>query len=127
MANAPPHPTHLPSHEPTTPPTHQLIRFAVRDTGIGIPQDKLGAIFEDFSQANTSTTREFGGTGLGLSIARNLVQLHGGQLGVTSEEGQGSEFFFELPYEVADVSAAQPDAHAGQLTPFEPTLHVLVA
>jgi signal transduction histidine kinase/CheY-like chemotaxis protein len=106
---------------------HSLVRFAVRDTGIGIPQDKLGAIFEDFSQANTSTTREFGGTGLGLSIARNLVQLHGGQLGVTSEEGQGSEFFFELPYEVADASAAQPDAHAGLLTPFEPALRVLIA
>ncbi|GAB2853348.1 hybrid sensor histidine kinase/response regulator [Hymenobacter ruber] len=107
--------------------TQSLIRLAVRDTGIGIPQDKLGAIFEDFSQANTSTTREFGGTGLGLSIARNLVQLHGGQLGVTSEEGQGSEFFFELPYEVADASAAQPEAHAGLLTPFEPALRVLVA
>ncbi|MBO2010566.1 hybrid sensor histidine kinase/response regulator [Hymenobacter negativus] len=106
---------------------HSRVRFAVRDTGIGIPNDKLGAIFEDFSQANTSTTREFGGTGLGLSIARNLVQLHGGQLGVTSEEGQGSEFFFELPYEVADASAAQPDAHAGLLTPFEPALRVLVA
>ena len=104
-----------------------LIRFAVRDTGIGIPADKLGAIFEDFSQANTSTTREFGGTGLGLSIARNLVQLHGGQLGVTSEEGVGSVFFFELPYEVADARAAQPDAHAGRLTPFEPALRVLVA
>jgi signal transduction histidine kinase/HPt (histidine-containing phosphotransfer) domain-containing protein/ActR/RegA family two-component response regulator len=118
-----PQPTNPPTHQST----HQLLRFAVRDTGIGIPQDKLGAIFEDFSQANTSTTREFGGTGLGLSIARNLVQLHGGQLGVTSEEGQGSAFFFELPYEVADASAAQPDAHAGLLTPFEPALRVLVA
>ena len=107
--------------------TPLLIRFAVRDTGIGIPNDKLGAIFEDFSQANTSTTREFGGTGLGLSIARNLVQLHGGQLGVTSEEGIGSEFFFELPYEAADAHAARPDAHAGLLTPFEPALRVLVA
>ncbi|MDQ2769153.1 MAG: response regulator, partial [Bacteroidota bacterium] len=67
------------------------------------------------------------GTGLGLSIARNLVQLHGGQLGVTSEEGVGSVFFFELPYEVADARAAQPEAHAGLLTPFEPALRVLVA
>ena len=115
------------AHSPIHPFTHPLIRFAVRDTGIGIAADKLGAIFEDFSQANTSTTREFGGTGLGLSIARNLVQLHGGQLGVTSREGQGSEFFFELPYEPADARAAQPAAHPGLLTPFEPALRVLVA
>jgi signal transduction histidine kinase/DNA-binding response OmpR family regulator len=105
----------------------QQIRFGVRDTGIGIPANKLGAIFEDFSQANTSTTREFGGTGLGLSIARNLVQLHGGQLGVSSEEGQGSEFFFDITYEVADANAAQPETHHGQLRPFEPALRVLVA
>ena len=120
-------PANPPFHHSTTPPAHQSIRFAVRDTGIGIAADKLGAIFEDFSQANTSTTREFGGTGLGLSIARSLVQLHGGQLGVTSEEGVGSVFFFELPYEVADARAAQPVAHAGRLTPFEPALRVLVA
>ena len=113
-----------PPHEPAA---QALLRFAVRDTGIGIPTDKLGAIFEDFSQANASTTREFGGTGLGLSIARNLVQLHGGQLGVASEEGHGSEFFFELLYEVADASAAQPEAHRGVLAPFEPALRVLVA
>ena len=116
-----------PLHPFAHSPLATAIRFAVRDTGIGIANDKLGAIFEDFSQANTSTTREFGGTGLGLSIARNLVQLHGGQLGVTSEEGQGSEFFFELPYEVADAHAAQPEAHAGLLAPFEPALRVLVA
>jgi signal transduction histidine kinase/CheY-like chemotaxis protein/HPt (histidine-containing phosphotransfer) domain-containing protein len=114
-------------HNFSPPTTHQTIRFAVRDTGIGIPADKLGAIFEDFSQANASTTREFGGTGLGLSIARNLVQLHGGQLGVTSEEGQGSEFFFEIAYEEADANAARPEAQHGQLQPFEPALRVLVA
>jgi CheY-like chemotaxis protein/HPt (histidine-containing phosphotransfer) domain-containing protein len=108
-------------------PAKVLVGFAVRDTGVGIPADKLGAIFEDFSQANTSTTREFGGTGLGLSIARNLVQLHGGQLSVISDEGQGSEFFFELPYEVADEALAQPEAHQGLLAPFEPALRVLVA
>ncbi|SFQ77791.1 Signal transduction histidine kinase [Hymenobacter arizonensis] len=108
-------------------PIKVLVGFSVRDTGVGIPADKLGAIFEDFSQANTSTTREFGGTGLGLSIARNLVQLHGGQLSVISEEGQGSEFFFELPYEVAHEALAQPSAHQGLLAPFEPALRVLVA
>ncbi|TDN37359.1 hybrid sensor histidine kinase/response regulator [Hymenobacter sp. UV11] len=106
---------------------HVALRFEVTDTGIGIPQDKLAAIFEDFSQANASTTREFGGTGLGLSIARNLVQLHGGQLGVNSEEGVGSTFYFELTYPVADPSQAQPGAVAGPLPPFEPALRVLVA
>ena len=103
------------------------VHFAVRDTGIGIPADQLTAIFEDFSQANPSTTREFGGTGLGLSIARNLVQLHGGQLGVRSEEGRGAEFFFDLPYAVADAAAAQPEAVVGELPPFDPPLRVLVA
>jgi signal transduction histidine kinase/CheY-like chemotaxis protein len=106
---------------------HVALRFAVQDTGIGIAPDKLGAIFEDFSQANASTTREFGGTGLGLSIARNLVQLHGGWLGVRSEEGAGSEFFFEVTYPVADAAQAQPEAHTGTLPTFEPALRVLVA
>ncbi|RZL08729.1 MAG: hybrid sensor histidine kinase/response regulator, partial [Hymenobacter sp.] len=101
--------------------------FEVIDTGIGIPANKLSAIFEDFSQANASTTREFGGTGLGLSIARSLVQLHGGQLGVRSEEGVGSTFYFELTYPVADVRQAPLNAAAGPLPAFEPPLRVLVA
>ena len=103
------------------------LRFEVQDTGIGIAQNKLAAIFEDFSQANTSTTREFGGTGLGLSIARNLVQLHGGQLGVSSEEGVGSQFYFELTYPVADARQARLNAVVGPLPAFEPALRVLVA
>ncbi|MBJ6143360.1 response regulator [Hymenobacter sp. BT559] len=106
---------------------HVALRFAVQDTGIGIAATKLNAIFEDFSQANASTTREFGGTGLGLSIARNLVQLHGGQLNVRSIEGVGSEFFFELTYPIADATLAQPEVHAGPLPAFEPALRVLVA
>jgi signal transduction histidine kinase/CheY-like chemotaxis protein/HPt (histidine-containing phosphotransfer) domain-containing protein len=106
---------------------HVALRFSVQDTGIGIAATKLNAIFEDFSQANASTTREFGGTGLGLSIARNLVQLHGGQLGVRSQEGVGSEFFFELTYPIADPTLAQPEVHTGPLPAFEPALRVLVA
>ncbi|MDO7885213.1 hybrid sensor histidine kinase/response regulator [Hymenobacter cheonanensis] len=112
---------------PAAAPGHVALRFEVQDTGIGIPNNKLAAIFEDFSQANASTTREFGGTGLGLSIARNLVQLHGGQLGVRSAEGVGSTFAFELTYPVAEASQASPGALAGPLPPFEPALRVLVA
>jgi signal transduction histidine kinase/ligand-binding sensor domain-containing protein/DNA-binding NarL/FixJ family response regulator len=103
------------------------LQFEVQDTGIGIPADKLTAIFEDFSQANASTTREYGGTGLGLSIARSLVQLHGGQLGVSSEEGVGSRFYFELAYPVADARQTLVNAAVGPLPAFEPALRVLVA
>jgi signal transduction histidine kinase/DNA-binding response OmpR family regulator/HPt (histidine-containing phosphotransfer) domain-containing protein len=71
-----------------------LIHFAVSDTGIGIAPEKLAAIFDSFSQADTSTTREFGGTGLGLSISRRLVQMMGGRIWVESKLGEGSCFHF---------------------------------
>jgi len=76
---------------------HTLVRFVVRDTGIGIPADKLEAIFEEFGQADESTTRKYGGTGLGLAIARRLVRLMDGDLTVTSAVGQGTEFAFSVP------------------------------
>ncbi len=87
------------------------LRFSVRDTGIGIPADKQGAIFEAFNQADNSTTRSYGGTGLGLAISSRLVTLMGGSLQVHSEPGQGSEFSFELKLDPAN--ADQPARKGG--------------
>jgi PAS domain S-box-containing protein len=77
------------------------LRFSVRDTGIGIPADKLDTVFKDFSQADSSTTRKFGGTGLGLGISRSLVEQMGGHLTVQSVEGEGSTFQFTVRFERA--------------------------
>jgi PAS domain S-box-containing protein len=71
-----------------------LLRFSVRDTGIGIPKDKLALLFNKFSQVDASTTRRYGGTGLGLVISKQLAELQGGKTGVISEEGKGSDFWF---------------------------------
>jgi PAS domain S-box-containing protein len=77
---------------------HFKLRFDITDTGIGIPQDKLQTIFESFSQADASVTRKYGGTGLGLTIVRQLVELQGGSIFVSSKENTGSTFTFYLPY-----------------------------
>ena len=81
--------------------------FSVRDTGIGVPKDLQGSIFEKFRQVDASTTRKYGGTGLGLSISRQLVRLMGGDLTLESEPGRGSRFGFEIELPVARVTAAE--------------------
>ncbi len=117
-----------------------VLRFEVIDSGIGIPEEKLEHIFQSFTQADSSTTRRYGGTGLGLAISRQLVEKMGGALTVTSREGEGSCFSFELAFSLASEEDAslpgrdvcgqeQKRAHADEEEDGValPQLHLLIA
>ncbi|RKS45046.1 PAS domain S-box-containing protein [Gillisia mitskevichiae] len=86
-----------------------LLSFKVRDTGIGIPKDKLEAIFQEFSQASYDVSMEYGGTGLGLTISQKLLQLHKSEMKVQSSEGKGSEFSFDIWYQVITNHVSKKD------------------
>jgi signal transduction histidine kinase/DNA-binding response OmpR family regulator/anti-sigma regulatory factor (Ser/Thr protein kinase) len=96
--------------------------FAIKDTGIGIPVEKQKSIFESFSQADASTTRKFGGTGLGLSISKNLVNMMGGEIWISSLVGEGSTFFFSTKLRVSENKGDDISQFVEKL----PKLNVLV-
>lgn len=101
------------------------LRVTVSDTGIGISEDKVATLFQRFVQADASTTRNFGGTGLGLAISRRLVEMMGGIIGVDSQPGEGSTFWFEVPLAVAEP--AHSDESRGGDTTVGESLRILMA
>ncbi len=86
-----------------------IIKFEVQDTGIGIPKEKQGTIFQNFTQADASTTRKYGGTGLGLAISKKLAYMLGGEIGLNSEPGKGSVFWFTVKVEFANADEVEKD------------------
>jgi len=96
-----------------SPAAEARVRFTVRDSGIGMPESVRAALFQKFTQADSSVTRRYGGTGLGLAISKELVELMGGAVEVTSRLGQGSTFLFDIPLEVTTAPRVEAvDLHA---------------
>ena len=88
---------------------HIKLKFVISDTGIGIPKDRTSILFESFSQVDNSTSRKYGGTGLGLAISKRLAELMGGEIGFSSEEGKGSDFWFTIVLEKAAEDRSRPE------------------
>ena len=103
--------------------THEALRFEVSDSGGGIPADHIGQLFQRFSQIDGSSTRSHGGTGLGLAICKGLVEAMGGRIGVQSQPGQGSSFWFCFPAPTVQLAAEKDAVHTDAL----PSCRVLVA
>jgi CheY-like chemotaxis protein/HPt (histidine-containing phosphotransfer) domain-containing protein len=103
------------------------LRFTVSDSGIGIPDDKLEAVFERFTQADSSTTRRYGGSGLGLTISKRLVELMGGRIWVESTVGKGTVFSFVVPFEILAEGGRRAAISVGAgPEPLLPSLHILL-
>jgi CheY-like chemotaxis protein len=106
------------------------LRFDINDTGIGIPADKQPLLFNSFQQMESSTARKYGGTGLGLAISKQLVSLMQGEIGMQSQEGHGSCFWFEIPYQIATptpATSSTAETLPADDTPLDPACRILLA
>jgi PAS domain S-box-containing protein len=101
------------------------LRVEVQDSGIGMSPEQMATIFDRFTQADASTSRQYGGTGLGLAISKRIIEVLGGAVGVTSRVGEGSTFWFEITLQVAAASRGEQDHSAGPIA-IDPTLRLLV-